>query len=302
MIPATGASITPAIFAPGVISGPNHDAAPAFMPDGKTVYFQRSSARGGTILVSRLVHGRWSRPQIAPFSGTWSDIEPALAPDGSFLVFISNRPTAAGGEPLQGMYNGSVQSGGNMWRVDRRANDWSAPVRLPDAINRSNTIFAPAIVADGSVYFMDTYGEKSRFRLYRAQYRAGTYDPAVPLELSDGTTTDVDPTVAPDESFMIFGSGRAPADKSVDLFLVRRAGSRWGQPVHLGMEVNTTGSDAEPRLSPDLSTLYFSSERTVPIGYPRSLAHAREDLKRMQAWDNGQYNIWYVPVSALPGS
>src|SRR5262245_46522719 len=172
---AWSAPPSPSIFAPGVISGPNHEAAPAFTADGKTVYFQRSSVRGGTILVSHLAHGRWSKPQIAPFSGVWGDIEPAMAPDGSFLVFISNRPSTPDGQPLQGFYNGSSQSGGNMWRVERRGASWSEPVRLPDSVNRSSTIFAPAVVGDGSVYFMDTYGEKSRFRLYRSQFRAGTY-------------------------------------------------------------------------------------------------------------------------------
>jgi len=296
--PVSGASLAPTVFAPGVISGPNHEAAPAFTPDGKTVYFQRSSVSGGTILVSHLEHGRWSKPQIAPFSGVWDDIEPAMAPDGSFLVFISNRPSTPGAPALQGFYGGAPQTGGNMWRVERRGKGWSEPVRLPDAINRSTTIFAPAVVSDGSIYFMDTFGEKQRFRLYRAQYRAGSYEAAQPLEFSDGSTTDVDPTVAPDESFMIFGSGRAPA-KSMDLFLVRRQGSQWGQPVHLGTEINTPGSDAEPRLSPDLQTLYFSSERTVPIAYPRSLTQARADLERLQTWDNGQYNIWSVPMAAV---
>jgi Tol biopolymer transport system component len=298
--PAWSAALSPTVFAPGVISGPNHEAAPAFTPDGKTVYFQRSSVRGGTILVSHLEHGRWSKPQIAPFSGVWNDIEPAMAPDGSFLVFVSNRPAATGGQPLQGFYNGSSQDGGNMWRVERRGAGWGEPVRLPDTVNRSSTIFAPAVVADGSVYFMDIFGgEKPRFRLYRSQFRAGTYEPAQPLDFSDGTSTDVDPAVAPDESFMIFGSGRPPA-KGMDLFIVRRERSHWGTPSHLGTELNSPGSDAEPRLSPDLKTLYFSSERTVPINYPRSREQARDDLERIQSWDNGQYNIWDVPVAALP--
>jgi hypothetical protein len=222
-----------------------------------------------------------------------------MAPDGSFLLFISNRPSVAGGPPLQGFYNGSSQSGGNMWKVERRGAGWSEPVRLPDTINRSATIFAPAVVANGSVYFMDMYGDKPRFRLYRSQFRDGTYEPAQPLEFSDGTSTDVDPAVAPDESFMIFGSGRPPADKSIDLFLVRRQGAGWGTPSHLGTQINSPGSDAEPRLSPDLRTLYFSSERTQPISYPRSSDQARADLERIQMWDNGQYNIWSVPLTAL---
>lgn len=35
----------PAIFAPGVISGPAHDSAPTFTRDGNTVYFTRSNAQ-----------------------------------------------------------------------------------------------------------------------------------------------------------------------------------------------------------------------------------------------------------------
>ena len=31
----------PSIFMTGVISGPAHESAPAFAPDGKTVYFSR---------------------------------------------------------------------------------------------------------------------------------------------------------------------------------------------------------------------------------------------------------------------
>ena len=105
---AHAAEITPEVFAPGIVSGPNHEAAPAFTPDGATLYFQRSTPRGGTILVTQRRANGWSKPKIAPFSGVWSDIEPAMAPDGSFLIFVSNRPATVGGNFLQVFYNGSV--------------------------------------------------------------------------------------------------------------------------------------------------------------------------------------------------
>ncbi|WP_431216112.1 TolB family protein [Puia sp. P3] len=96
-IDALAQSSRPEIFAPGVISGPLHEAAPAFTPDGKTVYYHcAGGAVQGTILVSHLVKGGWSRPVIAPWSGEWSDIEPAMSPDGSYLIFSSNRPAMAG--------------------------------------------------------------------------------------------------------------------------------------------------------------------------------------------------------------
>src|SRR5215813_13458438 len=96
----------PTIFAPGVISGPAHDSAPAFTPDGQTVYFARGGGAGGTILVSHLRKGRWSHPEIAAFSGEWSDIEPAMSPDGSFLIFVSNLPANSTGKPVDGFFEG----------------------------------------------------------------------------------------------------------------------------------------------------------------------------------------------------
>lgn len=284
---------TPTVFAPGVISGAAHDSAPAFTSNGQTVYFSRSNPSGSTILVSHLERGNWSNPQIAPFSGKWDDLEPAMSPDGSFLIFISSRPPDGKGKSLDGFFNGQTQvgHGGNLWRVNRVGEKWSEPVRLPDSVNRSPTIYAPSVVRDGSVYFMEASGEKQRFRLYRSQFAGSIYQSPAAVSFSTGDATDVDPAVAPDESFAIFGSSRKPA-LSIDLFIVFRRNGVWGEPVHMGTEVNSPGSDAEPRLSPDGKTVYFSSERVMPITFPRTLESASQDLERIKEWDNGNYNIW----------
>ena len=293
------ADIVPTIFAPGTVSGPAHDSAPAFTPSGDVVFFGRSSPQQSTILVAqRSGDGGWSPPRIAPFSGIWNDMEPAMSPDGRFLVFISNRPDREGGPPVEGFFGGSKQNGGRIWRVERRENGWGGPALLPASVNTGTSIFAPSVVADGSLYFMTTDAGSGKFRLYRSQFEHGRYQPASPLSFSDGTATDVDPAVAPDESFLVFGSGRVP-DRGIDLFIVFRNGQAWGEPIHLGNDINTPGSDAEPRLSPDGGTLYFSSERMVPVRFPRTAAEAEKDVDRMQSWDNGQYNIWEVPLAPL---
>ncbi|MGN6518748.1 MAG: hypothetical protein ACTHK2_04905 [Dokdonella sp.] len=286
---------SPVVFAPATISGPAHDSAPAFSPDGTSVYFTRSNAAQSTIFVSRRRGERWSEPQVAPFSGEWNDMEPAFAPDGSWLVFVSNRPAAAGGAPIEATYNGGVQKGGNLWRVERKGGGWSEPVRLPDAVNPNPSTFAPSVAADGSLWFMTTDATSGRFRLYRAPFRDGRYHAAEPLPFSDGGTTDVDPAVAPDESFVVFGSGRRP-NVGIDLFIAFRDGDGWKEPVWLGERINSSGSDAEPRLGPDHATVYFSSERVVPVAFPRSRAQAQTDTARMLAWDDGNYNIWSVSL------
>jgi Tol biopolymer transport system component len=156
-------------------------------------------------------------------------------------------------------------------------------------------MYAPSVAADGSIYFMRPDSPKGRFRLYRSQWNCGSFEPSLPLLFSDGSSTDVDPVVAPDESFLIFGSSRAPS-RGIDLFIVFHRNGEWQYPESLGNIVNSAGSDAEPRLSPDLKTLYFSSDRVAPTIFPQTKQQRMADLQAMD-WNNSLYNIWQTSLS-----
>ncbi|MGH7647374.1 MAG: TolB family protein, partial [Gemmatimonadaceae bacterium] len=199
---------SPKLFAPGVVSGPADDLSPAFTPDGNTVIFTRGNNSGSVLMVSNRVGGKWSAPVVASFSGPWNDLEPAMAPDGSFLIFASNRPVTDGGKAIDGKFNGKVfpEQGGNLWRVARHGNTWGTPTRLPETINAGTGTFSPSVSSDGSIYFMRPDDNTGRFHLYRSQYRAGTYQAAQRVPLGSDSTEDVDPAVAPDESFIVYSS------------------------------------------------------------------------------------------------
>jgi WD40-like Beta Propeller Repeat len=242
--------------------GPGTDASPAFTPDCKTVYFTHSNGEKRTIMVSYLRNGAWSAPKAAAFSGTWRDIEPAMAPDGSYLMFVSNRPSIDGGAVLDGHYGGAARPGrgGNIWRVDRVGDDWSKPTRLPSVINSNPSIYAPAVARNGSIYFMQPDPKTDKFRLYRSQFKAGNFGTPEPLPFSDGLIADFDPVVAPDESFIIFSSGRPPIpEKQGGIFVAFSKGHRWRTPIALQPFLN----GIEARLSPDLKTLYFTADQPI---------------------------------------
>lgn len=299
---------TPDIFAPGIISGPANDLSPAFTPDGRTVFFTRANATQSTILVSHRSGDAWSPPRIASFSGEWRDLEPTMAPDGSYLVFASNRPVTPGGKPLDAYYNGAPQpgDGGNLWRVDRTAGGWGQPHRLPDVINANSSIFSPSLAADGSLYFMQPTGSKTRFHLFRAQFSHDSFATPVALPVSAGDSVgDFDPAVAPDESFMVFSSARM-RDKGTSLFIAFQQNGTWATPTYLGDTLSMPGTgNIEARLSPDHRTLYFSSNRVMPAPSPQDRSTRQKSLDRMLAWDNGLANIWRVsldPWLAKPAS
>ena len=246
------------LFPPEATWPEGGDSAPAFTPDGKTVFFtHRDDAI--TIMMATLHDGVWSRPQVAPFSGRWRDIEPAMAPDGSYLVFISNRPATAGGAPLDGYFGGKVQpgQGGNIWRVDRRGDGWGEPVRLPDIVNSHSAIYSPAVAGDGSLYFNQPDPVTKKSHVYRAQAKGHGYEAPVALSISDGMHPGYDVAVAPDESFLVFSASRAPAAANQSLlFVAYRRNGEWTEPQALDPHLE----GIEARLSPDLKTLYFEAE------------------------------------------
>ncbi|WP_158628927.1 TolB family protein [Dyella choica] len=291
-------SNSPRLFAPGVISGAADDMSPAFTPDGNTVFFSRGNDSGSVILESHREKGEWSRPVIASFSGTWNDLEPAMAPDGSFLVFASNRPADHGTKPIDGNFDGKAfpALGGNLWRVDRQGAGWGTPKRLPDAINADTGTFSPSVAADGSIYFMRPAKSNGRFALYRSQYRDGSYQAATPMSVGDATTEDVDPAIAPDESFIVYSSNHPDRHDHKRLQIAFRQNGNWGIPIDLGNEVNEEGSNIESRLGSDHSTLYFSTNTVPPASFPRPPGQADRSLAQMQVWADGRENIWYVTL------
>jgi len=295
--PASLATAAAQVFAPGEISGPANDGAPTFSPDGNTLFYTRSAANWTVIVESHKVNGHWSHPVVAPFSGEWPDSSPAMSPDGSYLVFQSTRPPTT---PTPATDPKQVHRISNLWRVDRVGPGWSKPARLPDTVNIGHSIWKPSIAADGAIY-LTSIDEKGHKRLYVSLYKNNAYQQAEPLPFSDGATSDVDPEIAPDGSFLVFVSaGRMPDNPKDHLFIVLRQANAWGPvvPISLdGDDKNGYSTDDEPRLGPDHHTLYFSSDRVVPVHFPRTPEQAQRDLDRMDMWDNSNSNVWFIPLS-----
>lgn len=286
----------PTIFAPGVVSGPANDESPTFSPDGRTLFFTRSGAGGGTIMESHRVGDHWSTPTIAPFSGTWPDLAPEVSPDGKYLIYVSIRRTT--GVPAHQRVG--------LWKVDRIGpgwDRWSEPQALPATVNISDAVWKGSMSRDGSLYFLSIDPGKGK-RLYVSTYAHGAYQPAQRLSFSHYDDHDVDPEIAPDASFMVFASDhRLPGDSKDHLFIVFRDGNGWGvpQPIrYAGDDAGGFSTDYLPHLAPDHRTLYFTSDRTAAVDhYPHSPSQAKAYLERVEQWDNGNLNAWSVSLAPL---
>jgi hypothetical protein len=160
----------PTIFAEGIISTGDFDSHPAFTPDGKTLYFLRSTPNFNlwTILVSRFERGRWGLPEVAPFSGQYSDADPFITPDGSRFYFISNRPVAGKSKPDL-----------DIWIMEKNSNGWGEPINVGAPINSPGSEWYPTVAANGTIYFgSDREGGKGRTDIYRSRLVNGKYTEA----------------------------------------------------------------------------------------------------------------------------
>lgn len=234
----------------GIIDAATNDT-PAFTPDGTTVFFDRRRNHHATILVSHKVDGHWSEPTVASFSGRWNDQDPAVAPDGSYVVFCSNRPVST---------NGTAHSGANLWKVARVDDHWGKPVWLGPVVNGRMPLYAPSVAADGTLYFIK-HGADGAMHIFRSCHRDGHYLPPARVKLGDPDVPTHDPSIAPDQSFIVFDYGHANGGMG-RLSIAFREGDHWSRPIDLGDAAN----GLEPwgnHLAPGAHTVYFTGNDGV---------------------------------------
>jgi hypothetical protein len=258
----------------GILNGGTDDTL-AFTPDGSTVFFDRSIGGAKSVMISRRIKGRWTEPKVASFSGRWFDQNPVVSPDGSFLIFNSDRPTSRTGKPLVQTFFRKPNPGSNLWEVRRSGDRWGEPVWLGPGINDSAFIDSPSIVSDGSVYFLRM--DQGAVHIFRSQFQAGKYLPAQRVAIGDPAVTTHDPAVAPDESFIVFDYGKVKNGLG-RLCIAFREGDHWSNPLDFGDDINRD-IPWSPHMGPDHRTVFFTGARHswslsltpwLPVGSSRS--------------------------------
>jgi hypothetical protein len=288
--------LEPRLFAPGVVSTGLATRDVAMTPDGSELYFSVTAGASTVIMVTRQVEGRWTEPQVAPFSGRFLDIEPAISPDGQRFFFLSTRPQAHQ-EPRAGWVYQDI------WVMDRQGDGWSEPANLGPPVNTEAPEYFPSVTADGSLYFTREHADGVS-STYRSRLVDGAYaEPELlPPQLNCGTNR-ANVFVAPDESFAIVPAmGREDSLGGFDYFVTfRSADDRWSEPVNLGPAINQPeGREWSASLSPDGRYLFFMSSRrtsaaaTVLTGRPIS-ALLTMSLEPGQ----GASAIWWVSAEII---
>lgn len=284
----------PVIFGEGVISTGDDESHPAFTPDHQTLYFLKNtpSFNHWTIVVSHFRNGQWSTPEVAPFSGQYSDADPFITPDGAKFFFISTRPVE-GGRPKQDT---------DIWMMERTATGWSEPVHLGLAVNSSDSEWFPTVTKDGTLYFgSDRAGGKGRTDIWRSKLVDGKYGQPENLgEAINSPASEVEPLIAADESFMIFAAaGRADGHGAFDLYVSYKRDGAWTKAENLGAKINSSAWDFSPKISPDGKYFFFTSNRGFADKPLEKRLSYQELISKLRRPFNGLRDIYQVDVAVL---
>lgn len=240
------------MFAPNFISTENFVHNGVFHPNGKEFYFTIETKRyhRGTIMISTLIAGKWSKPEPSPIPGDYREVGPFITKDGLKLYYASNRPLSEGDSPKQDM---------DMWVMERDGDSWGPPIHLGEEVNTNGSDWFPTIADNGTLYY---YTHKDRSgNIYYAESNKGNYKEGVLIEgVQSNEYYNYDPFIAPDESYLIFVSNNRPDGfGSSDLYISFKDGqNKWSEPKNMGDEINSSESEYAPLLTIDGKYLFFA--------------------------------------------
>jgi len=246
--------LKPEIFAPGVVSTEKKELNSVFTPDGREFYFTiQEPPRGWTIMVMKREADIWTKPRPADFSGTWSDVDHFLSPDGRTMYFCSNRP-------LDG--KGATQNNFDIWMVERRGDGWSEARNMGAPINSPENEFYPSVAKDGTMVFQSWRAGSAGGRdIYQSRLVDGAYKtaegvgPPISTDLAEG-----DALISPDGDFIILSVERPDELGAGDLCVsFRGKDGSWSEPRNMGGEINTKANENCPIISPDGKFLFYTS-------------------------------------------
>ena len=141
------------------------------------------------------------------------------------------------------------------------------PQKLKGDINSSLSEYIPAITLDGEQMIF-TRRQGGQEDLFIADLEDGIYQNIRPLEAVNTARNEGVHTISADGSRIIFTAcGRQKEGLGgCDLFTSRIVNGEWSIPQNLGPVINTPAWEAQPSLSADGHTLYWSSNRKYGKG------------------------------------
>ncbi len=250
-----------AVPLPATINTSSFEYLPAIPATGDFMVFTRRVQGQEDFFISEFENGAWaqSRP-ISDLNTYENEGAHCVSADGSLLVF-----TACGRKDGVGSCD--------LYFSTRQDQGWSKPRNLGSQVNSKAWDGQPSFSPDGrTLYFSSSRpGGAGGRDIYTIRRTADGWAVPVNLEIINTKDDEESPFIHPDNQTLYFMSTGHPGFGGSDLFLSRKQGSSWTEPVNMGPEINTEGNEGAIHIDIGGSTGYFAREKMADGGQERDI-------------------------------
>ncbi|MBI1227110.1 MAG: OmpA family protein [Bacteroidetes bacterium] len=131
---------------------------------------------------------------------------------------------------------------------------------------------APTFTPDGQTMLFSKNNKKGKtanglidMKIYSATSSKGAWVDVKELSFNDDNYSSCHPALSADGSLLFFSSNRPGGYGGMDIYVSKKDGENWGQPINLGPNVNSMGDEIFPFVTAT-NYLYFSSDGRPGMG------------------------------------
>ena len=233
------------------------------------------------LFASRWSGRSWEQPTaLSSINTPAAETSPALARNGRFLYFSSDRAGGRGGHDI--------------WVAAWNGHEWGAATNMGPAVNSPHDELGPAPAPDGTALYFSSdrpsadaprRSKQPQHDIYvshlQPHVQADTNAPppvstalpspeqAVPVATLCSRDADIDPVFTPRGDLLYFASDRKGGRGGLDIYRARVLDGVVQEPENLGIEINTGSDESGPAVRMQGFDLLFDSNR----GQTNTAAH-----------------------------
>lgn len=246
---------TPELFLPEMLGRKSVNEGGATLSwDGRIViyrHFEPGKADPLPVWVLEEKDGQWSKPVRPEFDSEYREWDFNFDRTGDGFYFTSDRKAVIGGQEAENS---------NIWMVRKRACGWTEPELLAAPVNTVKGFSGyPSITREGNIYFHSSReGGLGQTDLYMAVPKGNSeFDVKNLGEPVNTSWNDLDPSIAPDGTYLIFMSTRpvGVSERGNMYVSFRDQEGLWLDPVSINGIVGEAG---HPCISADGRFFFFT--------------------------------------------
>lgn len=247
------------------INSPGKDEHVTFTPDGRTMIFA-SIREGGKghydLYMSTYKKGEWTEAELlpGPVNTEKNEFDPFITPDGKMLLFATNRE------------NSDKFSDCDIYVSEWDENQWGQPrIFDPVFVTPDKPDWSPTITLDFRTIIFASAREPAKADqtlIFKSKWLGDKWSrpEALPEPINTGYLEGT-PYITPDGATLYTCSNRGEeGKKDVDIWKFEYCNGKWTNAQRMTGPFLSEKYDYDPRISPDGTKFYFTSNREGGMG------------------------------------